>query len=67
MVIGGRRKPGRPFNTTTYPWRSIAIGRSFHLNPGMNPSNSMLTKLRTEGRDFRIVETKYGYKVIRTA
>ena len=46
MVISGKRKPGRPFNTTTYPWRSTAIGRSFHLNPGAKPSNSMLQKLR---------------------
>ena len=67
IAISGKRKPGRPFNTTTYPWRSTAIGRSFHLNPGAKPSNSMLQKLREEGRSFRIVETKYGYKAIRTA
>ena len=67
IAIGGKRKPGRPFNTTTYPWRSTAIGRSFHLNPGMSPSQSMLQKLREEGRKFQFVETNYGYKAIRVA
>jgi len=67
MVISGKRKPGRPFNTTTYPWRSVAIGRSFHLNPGMNPSGSMLQKLREEGRKFQFTETNYGYKATRIA
>jgi hypothetical protein len=66
MVISGKRKPGRPFNTTTYPWRSVAIGRSFHINPGCRVG-SMLTTLRGEGREFKIVPTKYGYKAIRTA
>ncbi len=67
MVIGGKRRPGRPFNTTTYPWRSVAIGRSFHLNPGMEVSQSQLTKLRAEGRNFKVTQTPYGYKVTRTA
>jgi hypothetical protein len=67
MVISGKRKPGRPFNTTTYPWRSVAIGRSFHLNPGMEVSSSQLTKLRAEGRNFKVTQTPYGYKVTRTA
>lgn len=67
IAVSGKRKPGRPFNTTTYPWRSIAIGRSFHFNPGMKPGSRMLQQLREEGRYFRIVETKYGYKAIRVA
>jgi hypothetical protein len=67
IVIGGKRKPGRPFNTTTYPWRSVAIGRSFHLNPGAKPGMQMLYRLKAEGRDFKFSETKYGYKATRIA
>jgi len=46
----GTRKPGRPFNTTTYPWRSTPIGKSFIL-PGKNRVciGQMQQKLRFEG------------------
>ena len=59
------RKPGRPFNTTRYPWRSTAIGRSFYLRPGKKVSQSMLQQLREEGFFFSVVESERGYRVFR--
>jgi hypothetical protein len=49
--LRGKRSPGRPFNTTTYPWRSTAIGRSFILNQ-KNQSPMMRWKLQQEGIFF---------------
>jgi hypothetical protein len=60
-----KRKTGRPFNTTRYPWRSLAIGRSFFLRPGKKVSGSMLQKLREEGFFFSVVESARGYRVYR--
>lgn len=61
----GKRKPGRPFNTTRYPWRSTAIGRSFYLRPGKEYSRKMMTKLRKEGFIYQAVETERGYMMVR--
>jgi len=65
--IKGRRKPGRPFNTTTYPWRSTAIGRGFWLNTMTPPSGRMIEKLRFEGFEYRYVITDYGTFMTRIA
>ena len=60
-----QRGPGRPFNTTRYPWRSTAIGRSFFLRPGKEYSRRMMTQLRSEGFFYEAVETERGYKMVR--
>jgi hypothetical protein len=54
--LRGKRSPGRPFNTTTYPWRSTAIGRGFFLRSGMKPGQQMLQKLRNEGFRYRAID-----------
>lgn len=59
------RKRGRPFNTTRYPWRSTAIGRSFFLRPGKEYSRRMVTQLKAEGFIYEAVETDRGYKMVR--
>jgi hypothetical protein len=55
-AVRGNRKPGRPFNTTTYPWRSTAIGRGFFLRHGMKPGQQMIQKLRNEGFCYRAID-----------
>jgi hypothetical protein len=60
----GKRAPGRPFNTTSYPWRSIAIGRSFRLRTQTPPGGQFMAKLRAEGRDFKYTLKPGGYTVI---
>jgi hypothetical protein len=65
--IRGKRQPGRPFNTTTYPWRSTAIGRSFYLDNCHPPAGRMIEKLRNEGFDYRYRITDYGTVVTRIA
>jgi hypothetical protein len=59
------RGPGRPFNTTRYPWRSTAIGRSFYLRPGKMPGMRMIYQLKAEGFQYEAVETDRGYKMVR--
>jgi len=63
--VKGRRGPGRPFNTTTYPWRSTAIGKGFMLNTMTPPGGQMLEKLRNEGFDYDYYITDYGTFVTR--
>ena len=53
IAIRGKRRPGRPFNTTTYPWRSIAIGQSFRLRSKTPPAGWFISQLREEGRVFK--------------
>jgi hypothetical protein len=61
-----KRAPGRPFNTTTYPWRSTAIGRSFILNQkGCTPS--MRWKLQHEGIFFKATPAGKGWLMTRIA
>ena len=59
-AVKGRRKPGRPFNTTSYPWRSTAIGKSFWLNNCNPPSGQMMERLRNEGFNYSYRITDYG-------
>ena len=63
----GRRGPGRPFNTTTYPWRSTKIGGAFMLNTMTPPGGQMLEKLRNEGFDYSYKITDYGTIVLRVS
>jgi len=63
--LRGKRSPGRPFNTTTYPWRSTKIGGSFMLNTMTPPAGRMIIKLRSEGFDYRYQLTDWGTLMIR--
>lgn len=56
VAVRGNRKPGRPFNTTAYPWRSTSIGNGFFLRHGMKPSQQMMQKLRLEGFRYRAID-----------
>lgn len=59
-AIKGKRKPGRPFNTTSYPWRSTSIGRGFLLKNSFPPSGQMMTKLESEGFSYTYTLTPFG-------
>lgn len=54
--LRGKRGQGRPFNTTTYPWRSTSIGKGFFLPVGINPSNRMTQVLRKEGFIYKKID-----------
>jgi len=66
-IVKGNRKPGRPFNTCDYPWRSTAIGKSFWLNHTNPPAGQMMKKLRTEGFFYCYMRTDYGTLMTRIA
>jgi hypothetical protein len=61
-----KRAPGRPFNTTTYPWRSTAIGRSFILNQ-KTCWPMMRSKLQNEGIFFNATPLPKGWLMTRVA
>ena len=61
------RKPGRPFNTTKYPWRSTAIGRSFILWGWKAKPNGckMYQKLKKEGFEYSFKKIPTGFRATR--
>jgi len=62
----GARKPGRPFNTTKYPWRSTAIGRSFILwGWKYTTGGSCYHKLKKEGFVYSFKKVPTGVKATR--
>jgi hypothetical protein len=65
--VRGKRKPGRPFNTTTYPWRSSAIGTIFRLNNSHPPAGRMIAKLKAEGFEWRSILDEEGTIMLRIA
>lgn len=67
MAVKGKRRPGRPFNTTKHPWRSIAIGKSFIVPGRFTKGGKMFQTLREEGYVFRHTITARGLKVTRLA
>jgi hypothetical protein len=63
----GGRRPGRPFNSTRYPWRSISIGRSFLIPGRFTTGGHMSQVLKAEGFNFKYQVTARGLKVTRIA
>jgi len=63
----GKRKPGRPFNSTRYPWRSISIGRSFLIPGRFTTGGNMRQVLKEEGFNFKYQVTARGLKITRIA
>ena len=59
-AVRGKRTPGRPFNTTKYPWRSTKIGGSFMLESCHSPGGPTMIKLRNEGFNYHYRITPWG-------
>ena len=56
VLVKGNRKPGRPFNTTVYPWRSTPIGGGFFIRSGMKPGSQTIQQLKLEGFHYRSID-----------
>jgi hypothetical protein len=67
VATKGTRRPGRPFNTTKHPWRSIAIGKSFVVPGRFTSGGAMYQTLKEEGYIFSHTITSRGLKVTRLA
>ena len=67
IAVKGKRKPGRPFNTTKHPWRSTAIGRGFFIPGRVSFGGSMSQKLKSEGFIYSFYPTGDGMVAVRTA
>ena len=67
VAISGKRKPGRPFNSTRYPWRSISIGQSFMIPGRFSTGGGMQQILREEGLHFEYKVMARGVKITRIA